>query len=46
VHEIRRDVMIRSIGVLRDFEHAHRLREERHERHTHSEPAEPQGTGG
>jgi len=46
VHEIRRDVMIRSIGVLRDFEHAHRLREERHERHTLSEPAEPQGTGG
>jgi 3-dehydroquinate synthase len=46
VHEIRRDVMIRSIGVLRDFEHAHRLREERHERHTLSEPTEPQGTGG
>ncbi len=38
VHEIRRDVMIRSIAVLRDFEHAHRLREERHERHT--EPAD------
>ena len=32
VHDIRRDVMIRSIGVLRDFEHAHRQREERHER--------------
>jgi len=45
VHEIRRDVMIRSIGVLRDFEHAHVLREERHERTTLSEPAEPQGTG-
>jgi 3-dehydroquinate synthase len=45
VHDIRRDVMIRSIGVLRDFEHAHRLREERHERHIRPEPAEPQGTG-
>jgi 3-dehydroquinate synthase len=46
VHEIRRDVMIRSIGVLRDFQHAQRLqqdREERHERHT---PTERQGTGG
>lgn len=40
VHDIRRDVMIRSIAVLRDFEHAHRLREERHERHTLSEPAD------
>lgn len=45
VHEIRRDVMIRSIGVLRDFEHAHRLREDRHERHNLPEPSEPQGTG-
>jgi 3-dehydroquinate synthase len=27
VHEIRRDVMIRSIGVLRDFEQAHRARD-------------------
>lgn len=45
VHEIRRDIMIRSIAVLRDFEHAHRLREERHERHTLSEPIEPEGTG-
>jgi 3-dehydroquinate synthase len=45
VHEIRRDVMIRSIGVLRDFEHAHRMREERHERHILSEPSRPQGTG-
>jgi 3-dehydroquinate synthase len=45
VHDIRRDVMIRSIGVLRDFEHAHRLREERHDRHIRPEPAEPQGTG-
>ena len=45
VHEIRRDVMIRSIGVLRDFEHAHVLREERHERTTLPEPARPQGTG-
>jgi 3-dehydroquinate synthase len=42
VHEIRRDLMIRSIGMLRDFEHAHRLREERHERHTDAEPARPQ----
>ena len=41
VHEIRRDVMIRSIGVLRDFEHAHRMREERHERHILSEPSAP-----
>ena len=40
VHEIRRDVMIRSIAVLRDFEHAHRLREERHERHPLSESAD------
>ena len=32
--------MIRSIAVLRDFEHAHRLREERHERHPLSEPAD------
>ena len=45
VHEIRRDVMIRSIGVLRDFEHAHVLREERHEPKVLPEPAEPQGTG-
>jgi 3-dehydroquinate synthase len=42
VHEIRRDVMIRSIGVLRDFEHAHRLQEGHHER---SIPAESEGTG-
>jgi 3-dehydroquinate synthase len=42
VHEIRRDVMIRSIGVLRDLEHAHRHREDRHERHI---PAESEGTG-
>ena len=40
VHDIRRDVMIRSISVLRDFEQAHRLREERHERHPLSEPAD------
>jgi len=45
VHEIRRDVMIRSISVLRDFEHAHRLREERHERHHLPEPTESEGTG-
>jgi 3-dehydroquinate synthase len=45
VHDIRRDVMIRSIGVLHDFEHAHQLREERHERHILPEPSEPQGTG-
>jgi 3-dehydroquinate synthase len=42
VHEIRRDVMIRSIGVLRDFEHAQRLHEDQHERHI---PVEPEGTG-
>jgi 3-dehydroquinate synthase len=45
VHEIRRDLMIKSIGVLRDFEHAHRLHEDRHEPHTVAEPAEPEGTG-
>jgi 3-dehydroquinate synthase len=33
VHEIRRDVMIRSIGVLRDFERAHQEHEDRHEGH-------------
>ncbi|HET7218856.1 MAG TPA: 3-dehydroquinate synthase [Vicinamibacterales bacterium] len=45
VHEIRRDVMIRSIGVLRDFERAQRTHQEHevlHERHL---PAEPEGTG-
>jgi 3-dehydroquinate synthase len=46
VHEIRRDVMIRSIGVLRDFEHAHRrsepVEEDHHER---SIPADSEGTG-
>ena len=48
VHEIRRDVMRRSIAVLRDFEQAQRARENR----THAEashhrdvPAEPEGTG-
>jgi 3-dehydroquinate synthase len=46
VHEIRRDVMIRSIGVLRDFEHAQRLQKEREERHERHIPSEPQGTGG
>ena len=35
VHEIRRDVMIRSIGVLRDFEQAHRAR------HAPADPADP-----
>jgi 3-dehydroquinate synthase len=51
VHEIRRDLMIKSIGVLRDFEHAqlahhhHRRHEERHDRHTVTEPTEPEGTG-
>ena len=45
VHDIRRDVMIRSIGVLRDFEHAHRQREDHHERHILPEPTEPEGTG-
>jgi 3-dehydroquinate synthase len=45
VHDIRRDVMIRSIGVLRDFEHAHRQREERHERTIVPQPIEPEGTG-
>jgi 3-dehydroquinate synthase len=42
VHEIRRDVMIRSIGVLRGFEHAHA-------RGSHERPlpvdVDPQGTG-
>jgi len=42
VHEIRRDVMIRSIGVLKDLEHAHVFREDRHEHHI---PSESQGIG-
>jgi 3-dehydroquinate synthase len=52
VHEIRRDVMIRSIGVLRDFEQAHRARhisegEDPHGRHRSSGiPARSEGTGG
>ena len=45
VHDIRRDVMIRSIGVLRDFEHAHRQREERHEPTIVPQPIEREGTG-
>jgi 3-dehydroquinate synthase len=51
VHEIRRDVMIRSIGALRDFEQAHHARrasggEDHHGRHHSPEsPAESQGTG-
>jgi 3-dehydroquinate synthase len=45
VHEIRRDVMIRSIGVLRDFERAQRLREQREERHDRHIPSESSGTG-
>ena len=45
VHDIRRDVMIRSIGVLRDFEHAHRQREERHEPTIVPEPVEREGSG-
>jgi len=50
VHEIRRDVMIRSIGVLRDFEQAHRARhaaggEDHHGRHPSAgSPAEPERT--
>ena len=46
VHEIRRDVMIRSIGVLRDFEHAQRLQKDREARDERQIPSEPQGTGG
>jgi 3-dehydroquinate synthase len=46
VHEIRRDVMIRSIGVLRDFEHAHARAETLRRDHERQTPAEPQGTGG
>jgi len=42
VHEIRRDVMIRSIGVLRNVEQAHLTREDHHERRI---PAESEGTG-
>ena len=45
VHDIRRDVMIRSIGVLRDFEHAHRQHEERHERTIVPQPIEREGSG-
>ena len=44
VHDIRRDVMIRSIGVLRDFEHAHRQREEHHERTIVPQPTEREGS--
>ena len=46
VHEIRRDVMIRSIGVLRGFQQAQRLQQDREERHERHIPTEPQGTGG
>jgi len=46
VHEIRRDVMIRSIGVLRGFQQAQRLKQDREERHERHIPTEPQGTGG
>ena len=45
VHEIRRDVMIRSIGVLRDFERAQRPHQEHEVRHDRHLPAEPEGTG-
>jgi 3-dehydroquinate synthase len=51
VHEIRRDVMIRSIGVLRDFEQAHHGRrgsgaEDHHgPHHSPESPAEPERTG-
>jgi 3-dehydroquinate synthase len=42
VHEIRRDVMIRSIGALNDFERAQHLREDHHERQI---PVDSEGTG-
>jgi 3-dehydroquinate synthase len=42
VHEIRRDVMIRSIAALRDFAHAHHRHEDHHEDPI---PAESEGTG-
>jgi 3-dehydroquinate synthase len=45
VHEIRRDVMIRSIGVLRDFERAQRTHQEHEVPHERHFPAEPEGTG-
>jgi 3-dehydroquinate synthase len=46
VHEIRRDVMIRSIGVLRDFEQAHRARHGGEDHHgRHPSPAEPERAG-
>jgi 3-dehydroquinate synthase len=45
VHEIRSDVMIRSIGVLRDFENANRSHESRKDCHEGHIPSEPQGTG-
>jgi 3-dehydroquinate synthase len=51
VHEIRRDVMIRSIGVLRDFEHAQRTHhaaqgEVPHGRQVSARTStEPEGTG-
>jgi 3-dehydroquinate synthase len=49
VHEIRRDVMIRSIGVLRDFEHAQGragTTSPGGRAHGRQVPAEPEGTGG
>jgi 3-dehydroquinate synthase len=45
VHEIRKDVMIRSIGVLRDFEQAHRHHHDHRGSHERHLPSEPQGTG-
>ncbi|MEO5568765.1 MAG: 3-dehydroquinate synthase [Gemmatimonadaceae bacterium] len=50
VHEIRREVMIRSIGVLRDFERAHRAHASQVEdpdgrQVSARTAAEPEGTG-
>ena len=45
VHEIRRDVMIRSIGVLRDFERAQRTHQEHEVPHDRHLPSESPGTG-
>jgi hypothetical protein len=45
VHEIRRDVMIRSIGVLRDFERAQRTHQEHEVPHDRPIASDAPGTG-
>ncbi len=45
VHEIRRDVMIRSIAALRDFDRALQARQPHEGPHERDIPAESEGTG-